>query len=135
MGDIEIDDELILSKFSEAKARGARRVGFQTRQAAMDSIVDGDGPSSPGQPPHSHTGTLKRFIQYVYDPASSTLVVGPKLLTKRSRDAAYATERGGQATDVKQRIVRVPARPFMSPAFANVTSSSVPGVFANTFRN
>ena len=133
IGDIEFEDEKILEAFEKAKARGARKVGFQTRQTAMDSIVDGVQSSVPGTPPHNHTGVLKRFIRYDYDNSSSSVVVGPVLLSRRSKDAAAATEKGGQALDVKGKTVRVAARPFMSPAFANVLSNSVPGVFENTF--
>lgn len=134
MGDIEIDDDLIKEHIDQSKSRGARKIGFLTRQEALESIVEGVGPSAPGRPPHAHKNSpLKRFLNYSYDTSTSSVVVGPQLLTRRSRDAVVATERGGQSLDVRGRVVRVPARPFMGPAFENVNRSSVPQVFENTF--
>ena len=133
MGEIEFDDELLEQKIEQTKRIGARRVGFQTRETAMNSITDGAGPAKPGQPPHSHTGILRRFITYDYETESSAVVIGPKLLNRRSKNVAEATEGGGIAKSVSGRQVRVAARPFMSPAFDKVNRTSVPKVFENTF--
>lgn len=134
IGQVEIDEELIQKELDEAKSIGARRVGFQTREIAMNSIKDGAGPSPVGSPPNSHVGTLRRFIGYEYDKSKSSVVVGPRLLTRRSKDAAEATEKGGQALDVKGKVVRVLARPFMSPAFQTVQQQALPAAFTDTFR-
>ena len=133
MAQIEVDDDLVLDLIEQSKGRSLRRVGFATRQTAMESIVDGAGPSQPGSPPNSHTGVLRRSIRYEYDQITSTMTAGPILLSRRSRDAVEAMESGGQSYDVRGRIVRVRARPFMSPAFADVLENSVPKVFENTF--
>ncbi len=134
MKTIELDTDLIQTELDQAKSIGARRVGFQTREIAMNSITDGAGPSAPGSPPHSHTGTLKRFIAYEYDKSKSSVVIGPRLLTRRSKDAPEATEKGGQSQDVRGKVVRVLARPFMSPAFQTVQRQALPAAFTDTFR-
>lgn len=133
IGEIDLDYDLLDKKLEQVKSIGARRVGFQTREIAMNSITQGAGPSKPGQPPHGHTGVLKRFIRYEYEEGGS-LAVGPALLSRKSKDAAKATEHGGTSRNVRGKTIRVRARPFMSPAFNQVVNSSVPEVFENTFR-
>ena len=133
VSDIEFEDDMILDLVEKSKARGARKVGFQTKTEATKSIIDNPRPSVPGSPPNSHTGILRRFIRYDYDPSVSAVVAGPVLLQRRSKDAAVAMEKGGNSQTTRGRTIRVAARPFMSPAFADVLSNSVPEVFENTF--
>lgn len=134
MKEIEFEDDSILGLIEKSKERAGKKVGFATRQTAMESILDGAVSSKPGSPPNSHTGDLRRSIRYDYDPILSSVVAGPVLLTRRSKDAVNAMEYGGQSQDVRGRVVRILARPFMSPAFADVLTNSVPEVFRDTFR-
>ena len=85
MAKIEFDDDLVLDLIEQSKGRSLRKVGFATRQTAMESIVDGVGPSQPGSPPNSHTGVLRRSIRYDYDQITSTMTAGPDDHGTRSR--------------------------------------------------
>ena len=94
------------------------------RRVAMNSIKrarKNSGRSRPGSPPLSHTGALKNWIRYAWDPASRTAVVGPVRL-KHFR-APRALEHGGVSKWIKRTrgfwasgYQRVRARPFMRPA-------------------
>jgi hypothetical protein len=120
------------ASIEKAKLKSLKKVGFKTREAAMNSIKDGTGYSHPGEPPISHTGVLRRFILYSMGDGNSSVVIGPKYLKKKSRDAAAALERGGIATNSRGRVIRVEQRPFMVPAFERVNRENVPAVFANS---
>lgn len=53
------------------------KAGAFIRRRAKSSIRKRKAASSPGSPPSSHTGILKKFIYFGYDPASDSVVVGP----------------------------------------------------------
>lgn len=63
-----------------AKLRVLSRMGAFVRQRARTSIRTRRAASRPGQPPSSHTGLLKRWILFAYDPAAASVVVGPAAL-------------------------------------------------------
>lgn len=132
--DLFVDSALIEEKARKAEIRGLKRVGFLTRQMAQESIRDGAGSSTPGSPPHSHVGTLRRFILYSLGENKQSVVIGPKFLKKKSKDAAKATEYGGRAVNSRSVPINVQPRPFMHPALAKVSRENVPGVFGNSFR-
>lgn len=78
--------------------------------------------SRPGNPPFSHTGLLKHFIFFGYDPATDSVVVGPAGF-KRS-NVPHVLEYGGVTTvtrfrrgKIERRRVRIAPRPYMGPAF------------------
>jgi len=106
-----------------ARRRVLSKAGAFIRTAARSSIRKRKNPSRPGQPPHSHTGLLKRFIFFGYDPATDSVVVGP-VGFKRS-NAPRVLEYGGVTTvtrfrrgKVTRRRVRIAPRPYMGPALA-----------------
>lgn len=131
---IQYDANKMAEKAKRMEARALKILGFETRAKAQASITDSTGPSRPGEPPHNKVGTLKRFILYSYDKESNSVVVGAKLLKRKSRDAAKALEHGGTSLTTKKKPIRVAARPFMEPAFQKVARQSIPAVFANTLR-
>lgn len=59
------------------------KLGGYVRTTMQRSMRHKDGPSKPGKPPHAHrddngnTGTLRRLIEFGYDQAEKSLVVGP----------------------------------------------------------
>lgn len=55
------------------------RFGAYVRTRARQSIRKRKKPSAPGQPPSSHTGTLKRLILFAYEAARKNLIAGPLL--------------------------------------------------------
>ena len=111
------------------------RVGGAIRDEAKDSIRRRPGVSRPGEPPHSHLGTLQALIASAYDAQHSQVVVGPGLLTSRparsrllSRSTVPETlEFGGvveiQNTSGSVRVKEIQPRPFMGPAFRAVMRS------------
>jgi len=131
---IILNAAIIEEKLKKAEIRGLKRIGFLTRQASQQSIRDGAGASAPGTPPHSHTGTLRRFILYSLSDDKKSVVIGPKFLKKKSKDAAKATEYGGRAVNSRSVPINVQPRSFMHPALEKVSRENVPGVFGNSFR-
>ena len=96
------------------------RFGAFVRQTARRSIRKRKRASGPGEPPSSHTGLLKRFIFFGYDPAAKSVVIGPERLSSKSGEAPSLLEYGGIAT-IKTRKgrkrARIEQRPYMGPAF------------------
>jgi phage gpG-like protein len=93
------------------------RFGAFVRRTAKQSIRKRKKPSPAGQPPSSHTGLLKKFIFFGYEPQKKSVVIGPELLTDgRKGQAPSALEYGGKITFNKKRV-SISARPFMGPAF------------------
>ena len=110
----------VLSATDRATRRVLSRFGAYVRRAAKSSIRKRKAISRPGQPPSSHTGLLKRFIFFGYDPTRRSVVIGPARLTRGGRgDAPSLLEYGGAATLKKRRRrkrARFRARPYMGPA-------------------
>jgi len=107
--------------------RTARRVlskfGAFVRRGAKSSIRKRKRTSSPGEPPSSHTGLLKKFIFFGYDRGRRSVVIGPARLNQAVGDAPAALEYGGASTVVeglrnrrRKRRIRIAARPFMGRA-------------------
>ncbi len=97
------------------------RFGAFVRTRARSSIRKRKRVSTPGQPPSSHVGTLKKFIFFGFDPIKRSVVIGPVPISGGGT-APETLEYGGQASlFVKEKKQRVTAnyrpRPFMTPAF------------------
>lgn len=106
----------------KAKRSVLSKAGAFIRTTAKHSIRTRKGSAPPGKPPHSHTGLLKRFIFFGYDPGTESVVVGPARIN-RTTDAPHTLEFGGTTTverrrkgKVRARKVRIAPRPFMGPA-------------------
>jgi phage gpG-like protein len=108
------------------------------RKTAVESMVFAKGPSRPGQPPHAHTGRLRRSILYTVDNDDAFVGVSyararkgdrPEWLArmlekggvygrprkgKQKREAA--TGRFAKGFEKIESPVTYPARPFMHPA-------------------
>jgi hypothetical protein len=114
----------VMSATDRATRRVLSRFGAFVRRAAKSSIRKRKRASQPGQPPSSHTGLLKKFILFGYDPARRSVVIGPMRLNQKVGDAPEALEHGGTSRVVmggrrKRRLVRtvrIRPRPFMGPA-------------------
>ena len=113
------DRNKVTGVVNRAERRVLSRFGAFVRTGARSSIRKRKRVSSPGSPPSSHTGLLKRTIFFVYDPKKSNVIIGPVLLGKGT-NAPELLEHGGAATR-RRRKRRVRAtyrpRPFMGPAF------------------
>ena len=110
----------VLSATDRATRRVLSKFGAYVRRTAKSSIRKRKAISAPGKPPSSHTGLLKRFILFGYDPAKRSVVIGPLRLTRGGRgDAPRALEEGGTTQVVRRgrkKRVKIKARPFMGPA-------------------
>lgn len=117
------DRQPVMDATEKAERQRLSKFGAFVRTTAKQSIKTDDDPSAPGQPPHSHTGLLKKFIFFGFDPVWRSVVIGPIRLNKAG--ALHELEEGGEAiitTGPRRRRtarkVRIRARPFMAPAFA-----------------
>jgi len=119
------DSAKVLAATSRAERRVLSRFGAFVRRGARSSIRRRKATSEPGQPPSSHTGLLKRFIFFAYEPNRHAVVIGPVRLNQKLGDAPAALEHGGRsrvATGTRRRrrqarTVTIRPRPFMGPAF------------------
>ena len=132
------DKPAVMRAVDRATRRVLSRFGAYVRRTARQSIRRRKGPSAPGQPPSSHTGLLKDFIFFAYEPAKEDVVIGPAKLN-RGTNAPELLEEGGTVitkrprwiptgktrADGRPKRIRVPAgttltyeaRPYMGPAF------------------
>lgn len=67
----------VLRAVDKAKREVLSKSGAAIRLTARHSIRKRKGIALPGQPPHSHEGTLRRFIYFGHDRAADSVVVGP----------------------------------------------------------
>ena len=127
------------NKITAAVKRGNKKTlsyfGSYVRKAAQWLIKTRKGYSKPGQPPHSHTGLLKKFIFYFHDASADNVIIGPALL---KQGAGHPTvpevlEHGGsrrvKIKGGKSRRAKYQARPFMGPAFESSKSKLLPGIW------
>lgn len=89
------DTKEVQTKVSEATRKVLSKFGAFVRTAARQSIKTKTTPSPAGQPPHSHTGQLKRGILFGYDQARQSVVVGPVKLAGKGH-APELLEKGGE---------------------------------------
>ena len=116
------DKAKVIRAVDKARRAVLSKAGAFIRTAARSSIRRRKGPSQPGKPPSSHTGLLKKFIYFGYEPTSDSVVIGPVRLNKPGA-APSVLEHGGKTVIRKRRrgrIVRrrvsIEARPYMAPA-------------------
>jgi hypothetical protein len=115
------DSPKVVRAVDKSTRKVLSRFGAFVRRTAKRSIRKRKKTSAPGEPPSSHTGLLKRFIFFGYDPQKNSVVIGPARLTENNRGQAPSIlEYGGRTsiqTKKKKRRVRIRSRPFMGPAF------------------
>ena len=76
------DSPAVTDAVDVATRRVLSRFGAYVRQTAQCSIRTRKGPSTPGQPPHSHSGHLRKFMSFWYDRSARSVVIGPEKLNK-----------------------------------------------------
>jgi len=115
------DSKAVRDRTDRATRRVLSRFGAFVRRSARSSIRRRKRTSQPGSPPSSHTGLLKRFIFFGYDPRKESVVIGPVRLTQKGRGEAPNLLEYGGTTKVehrgKRKRAKVRPRPFMGPAF------------------
>ncbi len=122
------DRQKVIDATDRASRRVLSRFGAFVRQRARTSIRKRKGTSAPGNPPHSHTGLLRRFIFFGYDPRprKRSVVIGPTALSTSGAngEAPSLLEYGGTARirdprnprSGRRRTARYRGRPYMGPA-------------------
>jgi len=115
------DKKAVRDKVDAGTRRVLSKFGAFVRRTARSSIRKRKKTSQPGSPPSSHTGLLKKFIFFGYDPRKDSVVIGPVRLTQKGRGEAPSLLEYGGTTKVeyrgKRKRARVRPRPFMGPAF------------------
>jgi hypothetical protein len=114
------DSPAVLAAVDSATRKVLNRIGGMIRLAARRSIKKAASHttvSKPGKPPLSHTGLLRNYIYYSFDPQSRSVVVGPVALNAKGKDVPRTLEYSG-STRIKGKNVHIAARPFMGPALA-----------------
>jgi len=134
------DRKAVTGAVDKAARKVLSRFGAFVRRGAKSSIRKRKRVSSPGEPPSSHTGLLKRFIFFGYDRRRRSVVIGPQRLNQKIGDAPQALEHGGTSTIVeglrgrrRKRRVRMKARPYMGPAFQK-EQPKLPAMWAGSVR-
>lgn len=71
------DAPAVLRAVDRARRQVLSKQGAFLRTRARSIIRPRKTASAPGEPPHSHTGILRRFLYFSFDPATRSVVVGP----------------------------------------------------------
>lgn len=107
--EVEFDERTLVAKVAKASVDILKRMGAYVRMVARRKVKSSDRPSTPGSPPHSKTGALKRGILFGLEKRERRVVIGPGF--KFVGTSASAHEFGG-----RYRKERYPRRPLMGPA-------------------
>lgn len=108
----------------DAASGSFSRTAYLIRETMVQSIERAEGPSSPGDPPHTHRGNLfRRAIRYFADKLGA--VIGPQYSTVG--DVGKAHEFGGlfRGEYFEKRPTAKPALDANLDVFANSWSGSI----------
>jgi hypothetical protein len=133
------DRRAVTDAVQKATLQKLNYIGGLIRKTAVNSIRSSKSVSSPGQPPRSHTGLLKQFIYYSYDPAANSVVIGPvKLAGAKGQDVPHNLECGGTTTldskwSLRSKQTTIKPRPFMVPAL-ETNQEKISKIWANILK-
>ncbi len=130
------DSGKVRAATSRAERRVLSRFGAFVRRGARSSIRKRKGTSQEGKPPSSHTGLLKKFIFFAYEPQRQTVVIGPARLNQKTGDAPAALEYGGRSrvfSGRRRHTVTIRPRPLMGPAFER-EKPKLPGMWRDSIK-
>lgn len=134
------DKAKVVRAVDKARRAVLSKAGAFIRTAARSSIRRRKAPSPPGKPPSSHTGLLKKFIYFGYEPDSDSVVIGPVKLNKPGA-APSVLEHGGKTLIHKRRrgrVVRrrvsIKPRPYMGPTLEK-ERPKLPKLWKNSVRS
>lgn len=123
---IEFDERRILMCVRDGNNVALRRAGAYIRKAARNKVSTSDRASSPGSPPHTREGLLKRSLLFGVEKRRQSVVIGPA--EKLIGTAMYAHEFGG-----RYKKQRYPRRPLMGPTLQK-TASKLPSLWAKSVK-
>ena len=121
------DSKTVVSAVDEATRKILNHIGGMLRLTARRSIKKApshNSVSKPGKPPLSHTGLLRNYIWYSFDPQANSVVAGPVALNAKGKNVPHILEYSGDArikTKNGSKNVHIAARPFMGPALETNT--------------
>jgi hypothetical protein len=137
------DRDAVTGKVDKATRKVLSRFGAFVRTSARSSIRKRKKSAPPGQPPSSHSGLLKKFIYFGYEPQKQSVVIGPVKLDSKAGTAPEALEHGGRTVVRKRRRrytwrtwkanVTIKPRPFMGPAMEK-EKSKLPSMWAGSIK-
>ena len=107
--EVEFDAEGLAARVAKASVEVLKRMGAYVRTVARRKVHTSDRPSTPGTPPHSRTGALKRGILFGVEKRRQSVIVGPS--EKFVGTSMVAHEFGGG-----YKLERYPKRPLMGPS-------------------
>jgi hypothetical protein len=131
-----------------AARRLLSKFGAYVRRSAKRSIRPGGkkhATSTPGEPPRSHVGTLRKLLYFAWDENRKSVVVGPSLFSgAKAAGIPGVLERGGVTEIVRTRFHRgkkqtirtrakIAPRPYMGPALEK-NIGLLPAMWANSVR-
>lgn len=134
------DRQAVTDRADRATRGVLSRFGAFVRRTAKGSIRARRKTSEPGQPPSSHTGLLRKFIFFSYEPMERSVVIGPARLNQKVGNAPEALEYGGPSSDMvglrrerRRRTVHIRPRPYMGPAFEK-EKPKLPGMWQDSIK-
>ena len=116
----------VIRKARRANIESLSHAGGAIRLTARRSIFKREGPSTPGRPPHTHTGALRDAIIYAVEKAAQRVLIGPAFAGVGTSGMAH--EFGGH-----YRRSRYPQRAFMGPALEKL-QNRLPSFWAGSVR-
>ncbi len=123
---IEFDDAGVISKVKKGSLKALRRAGAYVRKSARNAVSRSSKASSPGTPPHTRRGLLKRSILFGVEKNRMAVVVGPAKTFIGISMTAH--EFGGM-----YRRRKYPKRPLMGPALVK-TAPALPKLWADSVK-
>ena len=131
------DTKAVMSAADRATQRVLSKFGAFVWRKSRSSIRKRNRVSTPGQPPSGHGAQLlKKNIFFLYERARQNVIIGPILLNKIG-DAPAALEHGGKSErwgGGQVRQVEIQQRPYMGPAFQEVSTKELPDLWKNSIR-
>ena len=123
---VEFDDAGVISKVRKGSLKALRRVGAYVRKSARNAVSRSSKASSPGTPPHTRRGLLKRSILFGVEKNRTAVVIGPAKTFIGISMTAH--EFGGV-----YRRRKYPRRPLMGPALVK-TAPALPKLWADSVK-
>lgn len=74
---IEFEEDRLLGTMKYANKKALRRVGAYVRKAAVNAVHKSKKSSSPGTPPNTRKGLLRRAVLFGVENDARSVVVGP----------------------------------------------------------
>ena len=122
----DFDERRLLGAVQKANYSSLRRAGAYIRATARNVVHRSQKSSTPGTPPHTRRGLLRRSLLFGVDKQKMSVVIGPA--KKFIGISMTAHEFGGM-----YRRRRYPKRPLMGPTLTK-SAPQLPKLWANAVK-